>query len=312
MPGKRIKEYFTFTKKERNGIIVLLFLLIILIIVNQYLNFSSNENIVLMDDESKKQIEQFENSLKEKARDVKKVKNQYISTNNDYQKSDSWFIPDSLFPFDPNTVSKKELQKLGFANFQIHTLIKYRNAGGHFYTNEDLLKVYGIEESQFNQLKSYISIIDKYEKKDNEQKKENSRKNENADLMIEINSSTKDSLMKIKGIGPYFAERIIKYRDLLGGFVSKKQLFEVYGLDSALVNSIGHQIEIDSSLINKINLNQVEYKELIRHPYINKYQTQSLIKFRELKGKFNSIEEIDEHNLLPYETFRKVKPYLEN
>ncbi|MFO7828216.1 MAG: helix-hairpin-helix domain-containing protein [Bacteroidales bacterium] len=311
MAGKRLKEYFTFTKRERNGIIVLLSLLLIFIIADNFINFSSNEEIILMDDDFKDQIDQFENSLTKKTSDKKT--HEYKNDSNTSDDKNNWFIPDSLFNFDPNTASKKELQKLGLSKNQINTLLKYRAAGGQFYNNQDLLKVYGIEQKQYNQLKTHILIADQNDhssfKKD---KKDGYWENEDIELTIEINSSTKDSLMIINGIGPNFAERIIKYRDLLGGFVSRQQLHEVYGLDSSLINKIRDQIIIDSSLIRKININKVDYSDLIRHPYINKYQTQSLLKYRELQGKFNSIDEINEHNLLPNDTFQKIKPYLKN
>src|SRR5690606_34563046 len=52
----------------------------------------------------------------------------------------------TFFPFDPNTVAYNDLLKLGFSEKQAHTLLNYRKAGGKFFKNDDLKKVYGISE----------------------------------------------------------------------------------------------------------------------------------------------------------------------
>src|SRR5690606_106619 len=59
----------------------------------------------------------------------------------------------------------------------------------------------------------------------------------NAIARFDINTCDTATLKQVYGIGPVLAERITKYRSLLGGFVTKEQLNEVYGLkDEALQN----------------------------------------------------------------------------
>ncbi len=313
MAGKRLKEYFTFTKRERNGIIVLLSLLMILLIADQFINFSSDKEIVLMNENFKKEIDAFEKSLENK-KSNKNEKFSYSQTTNkndqyqnNYSNNNRWIIPDSLFKFDPNIVKENDLEKLGFSEKQITTFLNFRKAGGCFYKKADILKVYGISEEQYIAFEPYITIAN--ESQSNIEKKDN--KNQLKQIIVEINSTNVDSLELVNGIGPVYAERIIKYRDLLGGFVYKTQLYEVYGLDSALISNILPQINLDSSLIRKININNADYKDLIKHPYLNKFQTQSILKFREIQGAFQEVEEIIANNLLPEEVFQKIKPYLE-
>ncbi|HSH51644.1 MAG TPA: helix-hairpin-helix domain-containing protein [Bacteroidales bacterium] len=308
MAGRRLKEYFSFTKRERNGIIVLLFLLITLLIAEKFIDFSSDKDILLMNEDFKKQIDAFEESLEKKSSDNKKEQTQRLYYSKKNTQENSWKIPDSLFYFDPNTITKKQLKKLGLSEKQISTFINYRIAGGYFKISADLQKIYGIKEEQFNILEPYIFIAKKEEKVEQSDKE---YKKDFTSILIELNSSSADSLELIYGIGPVYAKRILKYREQLGGYVCKSQLYEVYGLDSVLITSIENQIIIDTSLIDKININEADYIDLIKHPYLNKYQTQSILKFKEIQGEFQDINELIENNLLPEKVFKKIKPYLE-
>ena len=200
-------------------------------------------------------------------------------------------------------MSKSELKNLGLPEKQINTLINYRKKGGVFYKNEDLLKIYGIEKEQFEVLNPYIVIEVK-----NKQESVNI-KNVVKEL-LELNTASKEDLTSLNGIGDSFAERIIKYRDLLGGYYEKEQIFEVYGMDSSRFFGFSQDIIIDTNQINKLNLNEADFKILVRHPYLNKYQTGAILKYRELEGKFTNIEQIHQNNLLLKEKFVKLKPYL--
>jgi competence ComEA-like helix-hairpin-helix protein len=301
MINKRFKEYFTFTKKERNGLIVLLLILLVLILFRVYQSKLSYNSIVLIDDEFKQEIEIFEKSLTLK----QSIKKEYKTSAYNKKKNEDlkWYKPDDCFNFDPNTASEIEFRKLGFAKKQILTLLNYREKGGVFYKNKDLLKIYGIDKEQFEFLSPFIDI----QLKEKENKFIAINK---VEVLININSATKEQLVKLNGIGNTFAERIIKYRDLLGGYLKKEQLLEVYGMDSTRYSGFSLNILIDSNQIHKINLNDAEYKTLVRHPYLNIYQTKAILKYRELEGDFNSIEQIHQNRLLLKEEYLRLKPYL--
>lgn len=308
MAGRRLKEYFSFTKKERNGIIVLLFLLVTLVIAEKCIDFSSDKEISLMTEDYRKKITEFEKSLEKESFKTKQKKNNQVYSSKKKAHENQWIIPDSLFYFDPNTVTERQLKKLGLSEKQISTFINYRIAGGDFKISTDLLKIYGIKEEQFSILEPYIFIAKKEKKI---KKQDNDYTKDFTSIIISLNSCSADSLELIYGIGPAYAERIIKYRELLGGYYHTSQLHEVYGLDSVLIASIEDQLIIDTSFICKININEAEFADLIKHPYLNKYQTQSILKFRELQGGFNDIKELVDYNLLPENIFQKIKPYLE-
>lgn len=126
---------------------------------------------------------------------------------------------------------------------------------------------------------------------------------------IELNLADTNDLKKIPKIGSSFARRIIKYRDLLGGYIALDQLKEVWGMDDYLYEDIKPYIKIEKN-INKLNINQANYKELIRHPYINKDQAKVIVDIRERKGDFLSLEHLGLLEEFSQSDINRLKPYL--
>ena len=165
--------------------------------------------------------------------------------------------------FDPNKADISKLTEFGFKNYQSNNLIKYREKGGSFNTPSDLLKIYGIDTTFFLSIKENIRI----------DKPKNGRDSVKiTKISVEINSADSTLLLKLNGIGSVFSSRIIKFRELLGGFYSKEQLLEVYNLSEETYENIKDNISVDSTLIRKIRINLADYKELLRHPYLKKEQ----------------------------------------
>lgn len=109
---------------------------------------------------------------------------------------------------------------------------------------------------------------------------------------IELNTADTTVLKMIPGIGTSFANRIVKYRNLLGGYHSKNQLHEVYGLDNELFNRISPYITVVPKT-RKLNINTIDFKELLRHPYINRGQAKAIDDIRTRKGKIESIKRLE-------------------
>lgn len=103
-------------------------------------------------------------------------------------------------------------------------------------------------------------------------------------MMIEINTADSLQLVRLYGIGPSFAGRILKYRGMLGGFFSIEQLLEVYGMDSTRYHGIMNNILVDTSLVRKIPVNEAEFKALLRHPYLDFETVKLICNYREYAG----------------------------
>lgn len=300
MIKKFLKDYFSFSKSERNGILVLIFLICILLIVNGLLPHLQKNRIV--------DFSEFENEIQEFEKQLK-IETQDKDNNNDqWSGKDARSRSQEFFPFDPNQTTRKDWERLGLTDKQINTIFNYLNSGGKFYKKEDLAKIYSLSRAQYKMLEPYIRV--KPLVPNSPASPENKLNTKPKAHFVEINSADTVDLMSLWGVGPVFARRIIKYRDLLGGFVSKDQLLEVYGFKRETLERILPVIEIDSVLIIKININEATYRELIRHPYLNEYQVRAILNYRKLKGRYTEVKELTENKLLPQDTFLRVRSYL--
>ena len=128
---------------------------------------------------------------------------------------------------------------------------------------------------------------------------------------VNINSADSVQLLPLPGIGPVFAGRIIKYRKLLGGFVSVDQLGEVYGMSAETIERIRNQVFIDSSAIRKIRIDSATFGELLRHPYLEYEEVKALVGYRDFKGEISSAIELKENHILPDSTIKKIDGYFD-
>jgi DNA uptake protein ComE-like DNA-binding protein len=128
---------------------------------------------------------------------------------------------------------------------------------------------------------------------------------------ININRADSSLLLGLPGIGPVFSARIIKYRDLLGGFVSIRQLGEVYGLPGETVERIRNSILIDTAAIRRLYVNRASFSELLRHPYLEYADVKALVHYRDFRGRIGSVQEIRDNRLLGDSTLERIIPYLD-
>ena len=127
---------------------------------------------------------------------------------------------------------------------------------------------------------------------------------------VELNQADSLTLQKVPGIGPVFSRRIIKYRDLLGGFYTVHQLAEVYGIDADKYAALEPWFTVDTALVRPLIVNQADYRTLIRHPYLNKQQTKILLRLIERKGKLQSWEELRLLDEFPPGEIERLRYYL--
>jgi len=304
--NNKIRQFFDFNKKERIGILSLLIILIALIVIYYTLPQLVNTNSENVNEQFKKQVEEFiQARKKEKTASLKKKRDTIKKSIKDTKKL-------KPFHFNPNNLPAREWKKMGFSDKQVEIIKNYEKSGGKFYSKEDLKKIYGIDQEEYTQLEPYIKIEQKKEaksKKDAEPKPE-AKADKPKPLNIELNSADSSTLIKVTGIGTVFSSRIVKYRDYLGGFHSKHQLLEVYNLDSTVYQRIEKNFWVDSTKIEKIHLNTATFKELLQHPYTDYYLVKQMVNYREKHGGFKKLSQLRELELMYEELYEKLIPYL--
>jgi competence protein ComEA len=270
-------KWFGYTRRERRSSFILLLILFLTVLI-RYLVPSKE---VLIEDFSASLVERNPGSSVNIDRPAGSVK---------------------LFTFDPNRASSSALISLGFSEKQTKTIVSYRQKGGRFKHPSDMYRIFGVDSALILRLIPYI-IIERDTAFGLERKNVQFKK-------TELNRSDSTELDKLPGIGPVLASRIIKYRKLLGGYVSVIQLKEVYGLTDSTYRLIAGRVSADSLAITFININTAGFKELIRHPYFERYDVQAILKYRELKGKITGIAELLDNKIISREKAQRVRPYL--
>jgi DNA uptake protein ComE-like DNA-binding protein len=270
--------------------------------------FSSQKKID--NKKTREEIDSFQAQLSEN----KKPKHYSKKATNYYSKFQYPKHESSLFYFDPNSADSLQFLQLGLSPKQAKVICNFRKKGGKFYKKTDFQKMYCINEKLFNKISKYIQIDSlqftyKSTKKDTLAIKKPNFKSPNKISIVELNDADSLTLKKVNGIGSRLAKRIINYREKLGGFIHKKQLLEVFGVDTPLYHSIENQLVIDTSNVRKININKVYYANIKYFPYLNSNQAIALINYRNRHGAFQKLDDIKKCVLIDDFTFNKVKTY---
>lgn len=264
-----LSAWFGFNRQQRNGLLVLCCLIFLLFILRLSISSLIKPEPILLADFSNVKLPQ---------------------VNSSSALLDSTTEENNLFVFDPNTVTKDQLIKLGFKDKTANTFINYRNKGARFSKKEDVKKVYGVSEELYAKLEAYILISQNtpIAKIGSQQEPGNKKQIKT----IELNSVDSLGLLPLPGIGPAYAKKIIKYRTLLGGFYAVEQLKEVYGFTDSLYQVIKDHVTVNASLVTKIDLNTEDFKKLNAHPYLSYEDTKTIFNYRRKNGPITKMEHL--------------------
>jgi DNA uptake protein ComE-like DNA-binding protein len=127
---------------------------------------------------------------------------------------------------------------------------------------------------------------------------------------IDINSADTNVLMTLPKMTSYCAAMVVRYRKKLGGYYSTKQLTEVWGMDSTMFKAMLNKVRTDSGLVNKININTADEKQLAYHPYIKYYLAKAIVNYREEHGLFASLSALHKMAAIDDSTYSRIVPYL--
>jgi len=223
-----------------------------------------------------------------------------------------------LHAFDPNTADSTELLRLGLRPWQVRNIYKFRAAGGVYREPRDLARLYGLTAGQYRQLEPYIRIAPEYQPaalvygRDTVGRRERDTLRQAAKLQsgeqIALNDADTALLRRVPGIGPYFARRIVEYRERLGGYCRVEQLLEIEDFPE---KAIGYFVVADGGELRKLNLNRLSLNELKRHPYVSFYQARAITEYRRLHGRLERVDQLGLLRDFPPEAVARLKPYVE-
>lgn len=291
-----LKEYFSFTKKDRIAAFVMAGLMLIIYLLPGFLPGREGKPVIA-------------DSLFVGAADSTMQPSSTERDENSFATDHS--IPSaSLFEFDPNNLSAAAWASLGLRPKTILTIQNYLSKGGRFRQPADLEKIWGLPPGFYERVKDHIRIapeVESYRKpfiKNQETKVKTYEP-----TVIMVNTADSVSFTALKGIGEKLAARITAFREKLGGFYSVEQVGETYGLPDSTFQRIKPLLKLDGE-VKKINVNTATKDQLKVHPYIRWKLANAIVEYRNQHGNFNSVEELKKIVLITEDVFKKLQPYL--
>jgi len=282
---KFLKSHFALTRSQQNGI----FLLVIIIILLQlfiYWNFNdSNETTV-----PSETLLEFQKELDS------------IRLANPVKK-------DTIYPFNPNFLSDYKAYQIGMKLDEIDKLLQFRQEGKWVNTVDDFQQVTGISDSLLEILRPSIRFPDWVGRANSPivSKTADTKKIAVGDL----NTATAQDLKVVYGIGDKLSERIVKYRNSLGGFAKEEQLQDVYGLDAVVIANILERFKLLSKPdIEQKNINKIGESELADIPYINSTLARKITSYKAMNEGIRSFEELTKISGFPSDKIDIIKLYL--
>ncbi|HMO38409.1 MAG TPA: helix-hairpin-helix domain-containing protein [Saprospiraceae bacterium] len=238
----------------------------------------------------------------------------YAAEKRSYERPQSSAV---LFDFDPNTASERDFVRLGLSAKTAANIVKYREKGGAFRKKEDFRRIYGIAEKDYHRLEPYLQIPVQEHAAEAKPvtlatvapSPETPKRAAAMPAMIDINRATVEQWKQLPGIGAGYAQRIVNYRDKLGGFSNVEQIAETYGLPDSILQKVQPQLQA-SPVLRKLAINTASVEELKAHPYVNARQAAAIVSYREQHGGFISVGDVARIQALPPLLVQKLAPYL--
>ena len=224
-----------------------------------------------------------------------------------------------VFNFDPNTATETDLLQLGVPKWVVGRILNYRSKGGKFRNKEDLSKIYGFPEEDYDRLEPYIAIAavndvprpQTYSSGGNGIVGSNFQKNFAPVGPLDINRAAVEHWQMLPSIGEKRAQMIVKYRERLGGFISVEQVGEIRGLPDSVYQLIKPMLVLQFSEPRKLNINAMTTQELDAHPYITPRQASLIVADRSQNGNYQKVEDVLRIPVLIDKAWlEKVRPYL--
>ena len=249
----------------------------------------------------------------------------------------SYAVPETkveTFPFDPNTADSTTLLRLGLAPWQVRAIYKYRAKHGRYHTREDFKRLPGMTYELWERLGPQVRIarqiqyIDESDKHSSLPDKsvsepivsETPAASQKADSVaehprkfdvftqVDINKADTTELMRIPGIGTYRANKIVEYRQKLGGFLKAEQVMEACEMPDEILQWVKVSAE---NAVRKVNVNKLSLQRLMNHPYISFYQARSMVEYRKAYGDIKGIDDLRGLEGFTPQKIEKLQPYLE-
>ncbi len=298
---KLLKSHFWYSKSQRNGI---LFLILIIILFQCFVFFGvfSSNKLIEIDQPKLIAFQKQLDSLKVLELESRKPK---------------------VYPFNPNYISDYKAEQLRMSLEEIVRLLAFRDTNNFVNSKNEFQEITKISDSLLGVISPFFKFPDWVLKRNLSsktslqgnkqyfQKKIFTKKVSKAITTRDINKANAEDLQTINGIGPAFSDRIIKYRSKLQGFSFANQLYEVWKLEKEVADKVLSTFKImDKPVIEKLNVNTVEFKQLLKNPYIEYDLCVKIFNYRDEVAELQNISELKKIKGFPLDKYDRIVLYL--
>lgn len=305
-----LQEYFSFTKRERTGIIVLLALIGVTVALPYFLRVPSTAPDRAAFERLQQQLAQLE-TTKDSGYEAPYVPDHDLVT----ESRDEEVV---LFAFDPNRLPVEGWKRLGIRARTAYIIQHYLAKGGRFRRPEDLYKIYGLRREEADRLLPYVKIEATEPVKEwpvagrttDSITHNNPTKRFREPAIIDINTADTTVFIALRGIGPKLAQRIVHFREKLGGFYAVRQVGETYGLPDSTFQQIRKLLHCPLPALRTININVTDATTLQQHPYIRWPLANAIVQYRQQHGVYESVDQLLKINTVTPAVLEKIRPYL--
>ena len=221
---------------------------------------------------------------------------------------------DTLFVFDPNTVTYDELLLLGFDKRTAVGIIKYRTAGKVFGITEEFALCYGVTDSMFARVRPYIKIGSRYATKPNPRKERDTLHTSRAARFSPrpFEKFAIDTVgveyLRLIGFSTRQAEALIEYRNRGKGIFSMNELRDCYAVSEEMADSLSHFIilSVRDPFEGLIEINSADSATLRKVRGIGAKTVVAVMQYRKLLGGFVRKEQLSELKCVTEDNFLKI------
>jgi len=206
---------------------------------------------------------------------------------------------------DANTVDTSILFRMGVPPKIARRWVKFRDRGGSFVRKEDVGKLYGMPDSTLTRIIPLLKVPDL------KKKRQPFKKVTREPVMVNVNLASSEELQQVRGIGAFYADKIIEYCQKLGGFLTLNQVAETPGLRAGAFDELRKELTITTQEPRLIRINQVSDWKLAQHPYISKKQAEIIVLNRRNRGKFKGRADLLATIVLDTTTVDRLLPYID-
>ena len=293
MSFKELQTYFKFSKEQRTGILSLFIIIISLQCIYFFTDFSSKT-------ESDPQKQEWLALQAE-------VDSMKLNRNNSSPK---------IYLFNPNFITDYKGYKLGMSVEEIDRLFEFRKTNKYVNSAEEFQQVTKVSDSLLKEIAPLFKFPDwlnnrKEFKSYNKFPVEAFAKKDKI-VVIDINEATKEDLIKVYGVGEAISLRILKQKEIIGGFVSMDQMTDVWGLSPEVIEKLNlHFKVLKVPAIKKVDINNASLKDLSQFHYFRYALAKDILTYRSMNGDFKNIEDLTKVKGFPVDKAKIISLYLD-